>query len=46
MKIDKRTGSMISFMSNHPELGRLGGMDIYAGDKIDGICQLSTLSLI
>ena len=24
-------------MSQHPELGRLDGMDIYADDSIDGI---------
>nr|XP_022326450.1 low-density lipoprotein receptor-related protein 4-like [Crassostrea virginica] len=34
-KIDKRNGSKFTFMSHHPELGRLDGMDIYADDTID-----------
>ena len=36
-KMDKNTGSKVSFMAIHPELGRLNSLDIYADDKIDGI---------
>ena len=36
-KMDKTTGSKVSFMANHPELGRLDSLDIYADDQIDGI---------
>lgn len=35
-KLDKRTGSKVIFMSNHPELGRLDGLDIYADESQDG----------
>uniref|UniRef100_A0A8W8ML28 Sushi domain-containing protein n=1 Tax=Magallana gigas TaxID=29159 RepID=A0A8W8ML28_MAGGI len=34
-KLDKRTGSKVIFMSNHPELGRLDGLDIYADESQD-----------
>ncbi|XP_078326559.1 low-density lipoprotein receptor-related protein 2-like isoform X3 [Crassostrea virginica] len=34
-KINKTTGSVVTFMSHHPELGRLDGMDIYADDTVD-----------
>nr|XP_022322606.1 low-density lipoprotein receptor-related protein 4-like [Crassostrea virginica] len=34
-KMDKITGSKIPFMSNHPELGRLDSIDIYADDVLD-----------
>nr|XP_022326452.1 low-density lipoprotein receptor-related protein 4-like isoform X2 [Crassostrea virginica] len=42
-KIDKTTGSTVPFMSHHPELGRLDGMDIYADDTVDvsQICSMS-----
>nr|XP_022326442.1 low-density lipoprotein receptor-related protein 4-like [Crassostrea virginica] len=42
-KIDKTTGSIVPFMSHHPELGRLDGMDIYADDTIDvsPICSIN-----
>lgn len=35
--MDKTTGSKISFMSDHPELGRLDSIDIYADDVLDGV---------
>ena len=35
--MDKTTGSKVSFMAIHPELGRLDSLDIYADDQIDGI---------
>lgn len=35
-KMNKRTGSKVVFMSNHPELGRLDGLDIYADESQDG----------
>lgn len=35
--MDKTTGSKISFMSDHPELGRLDSIDIYADDILDGV---------
>ncbi|XP_078326557.1 low-density lipoprotein receptor-related protein 2-like isoform X2 [Crassostrea virginica] len=34
-KIDKTTGSIVPFMSQHPELSRLDGMDIYADETVD-----------
>ncbi|XP_078326898.1 low-density lipoprotein receptor-related protein 6-like isoform X2 [Crassostrea virginica] len=34
-KMDKTTGSKVSFMAIHPELGRLDSLDIYADDQID-----------
>ena len=37
-KMDKTTGSKVSFMALHPELGRLNSLDIYADDQIDGTC--------
>nr|XP_022305770.1 low-density lipoprotein receptor-related protein 4-like [Crassostrea virginica] len=42
-KINKTTGSTVPFMSQHPELGRLGRMDIYADDSIDvsPICSIN-----
>ena len=33
-------------MSQHPELSRLDGMDIYADETVDGIYHLITLRLI
>ena len=36
--MDKTTGSKVSFMAIHPELGRLDSLDIYADDQIDGTC--------
>nr|XP_022326444.1 low-density lipoprotein receptor-related protein 6-like isoform X2 [Crassostrea virginica] len=41
-KIDKRNGSIVPFMSHHPELGRLDGMDIYADDTVDVSPNCST----
>ena len=41
--MDKTTGSIVPFMSQHPELGRLDGMDIYADDTVDGIHHWTTL---
>lgn len=35
-KIDKNTGLKVDFMPNHPELGRLDSLDIYADDLRDG----------
>lgn len=35
--MDKTTGSKFSFMFNHPELGRLDSIDIYADDVLDGV---------
>jgi hypothetical protein len=35
-KVDKTTGSKITFMSNHPELGQLDSLAIYADDINDG----------
>ncbi|XP_061184431.1 low-density lipoprotein receptor-related protein 6-like [Saccostrea echinata] len=35
-KLDKTTGVQLSFMPNHPELGRLDSLDIYADDSVDG----------
>ena len=37
-KMDKTTGSKVSFMAIHPELGRLDSLDIYDDDQIDGTC--------
>ncbi|XP_061183615.1 low-density lipoprotein receptor-related protein 2-like [Saccostrea echinata] len=34
-KINKATGSKVTFMTNHPELGRLDSLDIYSGDSVD-----------
>ncbi|XP_056009049.1 low-density lipoprotein receptor-related protein 4-like isoform X1 [Ostrea edulis] len=34
-KMDKETGSKVTFMSNHPELGRLDSLAIYADDMND-----------
>ncbi|XP_078326911.1 low-density lipoprotein receptor-related protein 2-like isoform X1 [Crassostrea virginica] len=34
-KMDKTTGSKISFMDNYPELGRIDSMDIFAEYSID-----------
>lgn len=36
-KMDKRTGSKVVFMSNHPELGRLDSLDIYVDEIQDGM---------
>nr|XP_022323823.1 low-density lipoprotein receptor-related protein 4-like isoform X2 [Crassostrea virginica] len=40
-KMDKTTGSKVSFMANHPELGRLDSLDIYADDQIDASLSCS-----
>ncbi|XP_062608926.1 low-density lipoprotein receptor-related protein 4-like, partial [Saccostrea cucullata] len=34
-KINKATGSKVTFMKNHPELGRLDSLDIFTGDSVD-----------
>jgi hypothetical protein len=34
--MDKSTGSKVVLMSNHPELGRLDSLAIYADDVVDG----------
>lgn len=39
-KINKLTGLKVVFMSNHPELGRLDSLDIYADEIQDGKCIL------
>ncbi|XP_061167996.1 low-density lipoprotein receptor-related protein 4-like [Saccostrea echinata] len=40
-KMDKTTGVKITFMSNHPELGRLDSLVMYADDTVDvnAICS-------
>ncbi|XP_061184437.1 low-density lipoprotein receptor-related protein 4-like [Saccostrea echinata] len=40
-KMDKSTGSKITFMSKHPELGRLDSLAIFADDRVDvnSICS-------
>ncbi|XP_062567174.1 low-density lipoprotein receptor-related protein 6-like [Saccostrea cucullata] len=40
-KLDKTTGVKHTFMANHPELGRLDSLDIYADDSVDvnAICS-------
>jgi hypothetical protein len=35
-KMDKSTGSKVTFMSQHPELGRLDSLAIYADNVKDG----------
>ncbi|XP_062594617.1 low-density lipoprotein receptor-related protein 4-like, partial [Saccostrea cucullata] len=34
-KINKATGSKVTFMSNHPELGELDSIDVYTDDLVD-----------
>uniref|UniRef100_A0A8W8MRC5 EGF-like domain-containing protein n=1 Tax=Magallana gigas TaxID=29159 RepID=A0A8W8MRC5_MAGGI len=41
-KIDKNTGLKVDFMPNHPELGRLDSLDIYADDLRDVSSSCST----
>lgn len=36
IKMNKRTGSKVQFMSDHPEFGRLDSLDIYADEFRDG----------
>jgi hypothetical protein len=35
-KMDKSTGSKLTFMPNHPELGRLDSLALYADNVKDG----------
>ncbi|XP_061191591.1 low-density lipoprotein receptor-related protein 6-like [Saccostrea echinata] len=41
-KINKATGSKVTFMSIHPELGVLDSLDVYADDSVDLSLSCST----
>ena len=44
--MDKTTGSKVSFMSDQPELGRLGSLDIHTDGRRDGMYRCNLFSNI